>query len=161
MDPVQQLHLDLEAYLENKQQDPVFRLLVSGWRFWPRGAASRVWQILAQKRLLLPPDMLLVVVDGACPYDGVDAYAHEWATVNEAAGHNVRSEREPASWSKYRRAAGPIRNQSMVDKGADEMVAFPQFAAPESYRGKRSGTHDCIQRAQAAGIPVRIYPWVW
>lgn len=50
-----------------------------------------------------------------------------------------------ADWTKHGRAAGPIRNQRMLDEGKpDRVVAFP---------GGR-GTADMVRRATAAGIPV-------
>jgi hypothetical protein len=50
-----------------------------------------------------------------------------------------------ADWHTHGRAAGPIRNQRMLDKGKpDLIVAFP---------GGR-GTADMVRRAKAAGIEV-------
>jgi len=50
-----------------------------------------------------------------------------------------------AKWSKHGRAAGPIRNQEMIDEcKPDLVVAFP---------GGR-GTADMVRRAKAAGIRV-------
>lgn len=48
----------------------------------------------------------------------------------------------------YCPAVGNHRNQRMVDLGADMCLAFPL--------GRASGTRDCVRRAAAAGIPVRI-----
>ena len=51
----------------------------------------------------------------------------------------------PADWGKYKKAAGPIRNQQMIDEGKpDLVVAFP---------GGR-GTQDMIKRAKRYGIEV-------
>lgn len=51
-----------------------------------------------------------------------------------------------ADWHTHGKAAGPIRNQRMLDEGKpDLVVAFP---------GGR-GTADMVKRAKAAGIPVR------
>lgn len=51
-----------------------------------------------------------------------------------------------ADWKKHGRAAGPIRNQRMLDEGKpDLVVAFP---------GGR-GTADMVRRARAAGVEVR------
>lgn len=51
----------------------------------------------------------------------------------------------PADWKKHGKAAGPIRNQRMIDEGKpDLVVAFP---------GGR-GTEDMVRRAEAAGIKV-------
>lgn len=49
-----------------------------------------------------------------------------------------------ANWTEHGRAAGPIRNQEMVDSGLDLLIAFP---------GGR-GTADMVRRARAAGVPV-------
>lgn len=49
----------------------------------------------------------------------------------------------------YCPAAGNYRNQRMVDLGADVCIAFPL--------GVSRGTRDCMERAEAAGIPVRCY----
>jgi hypothetical protein len=51
----------------------------------------------------------------------------------------------PADWNKHGRAAGPIRNQQMLDEGRPDMViAFP---------GGR-GTADMVSRAKKAGVRV-------
>lgn len=50
-----------------------------------------------------------------------------------------------ANWLKHGRAAGPIRNQQMLDEGKpDLVVAFP---------GGR-GTADMVRRAREAGVEV-------
>jgi hypothetical protein len=49
-----------------------------------------------------------------------------------------------ADWRKYGAAAGPIRNQRMLEGPPDIVVAFAG--------GK--GTADMVQRARAAGIAV-------
>lgn len=83
-----------------------------------------------------------VVIHGAAP--GADSLAARWA---EAAG--VQCEAFPVSkveWSVIGPAAGPMRNQRMLDLGKPEMVlAFP---------GNR-GTADMIRRAVSAGVPVK------
>lgn len=57
-----------------------------------------------------------------------------------------------ADWKQHGRAAGPKRNQLMVDLGATRMCAFPIGDDTQS-----RGTWDCIRRARKAGIPVTIY----
>lgn len=54
-----------------------------------------------------------------------------------------------ADWERYKRAAGAIRNQVMLDTGIDEVIAFPG--------GK--GTHDMCQRAERAGVLVTRIGW--
>ena len=130
-----------------------FRLLVTGWRFWPREAS---WVIHRQLELarwaLVGPRNRMIVVDGECPRGGVDLYAHEWAL--EFIGPEG-TERHPAPWKEMGNAAGPQRNQFMVDLGADICFAFPGPVVP----GKKGGTRDCIERAEKAGIPVQQFPW--
>lgn len=70
---------------------------------------------------------------------GADTLADEWA-----AARGVNAVRFPADWETHGRAAGPIRNQDMVDDGAIVVVAFP---------GGR-GTADLMKRARRAGITV-------
>ena len=71
---------------------------------------------------------------------GADAMAEEWA---------ARCGTEflifYADWTKHGRAAGPIRNQKMLEEGKPQMViAFP---------GGR-GTADMVSRARKAGVDV-------
>ena len=81
-----------------------------------------------------------VVLHGAA--SGADRLAGEVATEMK-----VPVEEYPARWNDYGRAAGIIRNQMMLTHGKPDLVlAFP---------GGR-GTADMVQRAQKAGVPVRI-----
>ena len=52
----------------------------------------------------------------------------------------------PAQWAKYGKAAGPIRNQQMLDSKPDTVIAFPG--------GK--GTKDMVTRATNNGVPVIV-----
>jgi predicted Rossmann-fold nucleotide-binding protein len=71
---------------------------------------------------------------------GADELAARWAVLN---GVEVRA--YPANWEAHGKAAGPLRNQRMLNEERPNMViAFP---------GGR-GTSDMISRAQAARVPV-------
>ena len=71
---------------------------------------------------------------------GADRLAYMWAAMRGIIVHNV-----PADWKKHGKAAGPIRNQQMIDLfWPAALIAFP---------GGR-GTADMIQRAKAAELPV-------
>lgn len=59
-----------------------------------------------------------------------------------------------ADWTKYGRAAGPIRNKEMVNLGADLCLAFPDHPKGQGSRG----TWGCIELAHQAGIPTLV---VW
>lgn len=72
---------------------------------------------------------------------GADTLAHSWAGIN-----GCLVEIYWAQWNVHGKAAGPIRNQRMIDEGRpDLVVAFP---------GGR-GTTDMVRRARVAGIEVR------
>jgi len=83
------------------------------------------------------------IVVGDCP-TGADQFAREWAEYNF-----LEPEVYVADWDKHGKAAGPKRNQAMVDSGANLCLAFPE--------GDSRGTRDCIRRALVAGIPTIIY----
>lgn len=85
----------------------------------------------------LPKDVTIMHGGAA----GADALADEYAVVNWCGLEVFR-----ADWKTHGRAAGPIRNQQMINEGKpDLVVAFPG--------GK--GTADMVRRARAAYIPVR------
>lgn len=90
---------------------------------------------------------ILDVAHAACPITvlihgnakGADQIADEWA-----AGKCMTSTFLPA-WEEHGRAAGPMRNQRMLDEGKPHLVvAFPG--------GK--GTADMVARAKKAAIKV-------
>ena len=86
----------------------------------------------------LPTD-ICIISGGA---DGADKLAEDWAVINYCQWKTF-----PADWRRYGKAAGPIRNQQMIDKGKpDLVVAFP---------GGR-GTANMIMLAKENEIPVRI-----
>jgi len=74
---------------------------------------------------------------------GADELARMWALSRFCDYDNF-----PADWKKHGKAAGPIRNQQMIDEGKPTKV----FA----FDGGR-GTADMVRRAKAAGIPVLAF----
>jgi hypothetical protein len=84
----------------------------------------------------------MTIVHGGAP--GLDSIV---GVLAKSRGMQVEIHR--ADWHIHGNAAGVIRNQKMVDLGADLLVAYP---LPE---GK--GTQDCIQRAVKAGIPTLVF----
>jgi len=73
---------------------------------------------------------------------GVDAQAAKWA---KAAG--IKTIGYMADWSRHGKAAGPIRNQRMIDTGKPDLVV--------AFRGGR-GTADMVRRAKIAGIELLL-----
>jgi hypothetical protein len=86
----------------------------------------------------------LTVVHGDCP-NGADRIADLWASTYPRRAV-VTVERYPADWKKHGKPAGFIRNQQMVNRGADVCLAFPL--------GESRGTRHCMAAATKAGIPV-------
>lgn len=73
-------------------------------------------------------------------YQGADQLAYEWAKDRGVPGRAY-----PAHWSLHGNAAGPMRNQRMLEQFRPErVVALPGGG----------GTADMVRRAQAAGVPV-------
>ncbi len=108
------------------------RVLVCGSRKWTDYAA------IEQRLKLLPPQTM--IIEGEAK--GADKMARRIAV---RIGLPVMP--FPAEWDKYRRAAGVIRNQQMLDEGKPDLVLA--FALPDSV-----GTKDMVARARKAGIPV-------
>lgn len=134
------------------------RILVTGSRWWDDellmgSALLDVWH----------PDALLLSGHAS---RGADRMAEMlWE------GWGGRVARYPANWNRacdpdchhgtrptradgtsYCPYAGFVRNQAMVDSGADVCVAFLKIGA------RNRGTRDCMERAEAAGIPIVEVP---
>jgi hypothetical protein len=106
---------------------------VCGGRDYPH--SDRVWSALDTLHQTLGP-FRVVTGDAA----GVDHYTHTWALHRGVPCLRVR-----ADWDRHGRAAGPLRNQELLDTHQPHLLlAFP---------GGR-GTADMRQRAETAGIPV-------
>ena len=118
-------------------QPELGRILITGSRNWENyGLVQYVLTDLYAK------NPSAVLVSGNCP-SGADAMCERmWCSL----GGKV--ERHPADWSLGRKA-GPLRNQQMVDLGADLCVAFR--------RGDSRGTTHCANAATLAGIPTEWY----
>lgn len=86
----------------------------------------------------------LTVVHGGAR--GADTLAGEWVQRMRTRGYPVVEEVHPADWDKHGKPAGCIRNQEMVNLGADACLAFPL--------GESRGTRHCMKAAEKAGIPV-------
>jgi len=141
------------------QDEREFRILVTGWRLWPHADRAFIGQVLYEVWMYnctgfggpdgsRPAIRLCTVVDGACPYGGVDHYAHKWAM---SMGLSIRSERHPAAWDGPK-LLGKERNSEMVAAGADIALAFP---GP----GSGWGTMDCMKKIINANIPMKTFPY--
>lgn len=115
------------------------RILITGSRDWTDETA--VHTLILAEAFNLPPGEV-VVIHGDCT-TGADVIADAFARKQ---GYTV--EAYPADWSQGRKA-GPLRNQHMVDLGADICLAFP-------LPGSR-GTLGCMKMAHRAGISLRVW----
>lgn len=136
------------------------RILVTGSRDWTDWTTLQ--EALYSRLLDCSKHEEFVVVHGHCP-SGADRMADNWAAGAQLVHDNVYAERHPADWERactgfcfhaprfkngkpYCPVAGHLRNQAMVDLGADVCLAFP-------LKDSR-GTKDCMKRAEKADIPV-------
>lgn len=112
------------------------RVIVTGSRDWPdrRGVWNALDELQEQQRGRLQ------VVHGGCP-TGADAAAGDWCLFRKVTPRVFR-----ADWERYGKAAGPMRNQNMIDEGADLVLAF--------VRNDSRGARDTVSRAEKAGIKV-------
>lgn len=131
------------------------RILVTGSRYWSdydtfvRGLTVAI-ETLADEN---PDDKNIVVVHGGAPGADVmsERYVAQVQNFLSGKGYTIRTEVHPAEWDKYGKAAGPIRNQKMVDLGADLVVAFFRKGA------QSRGTANCVAAAERAGLRVNRY----
>ena len=116
------------------------RVLVCGGRDY--ADRDQLYRILDAAHLA---NQIICLIHGAAR--GADALAADWAL-----DRDVLCTAYPADWDGDGGAAGPIRNQKMLDLGKPHLViAFP---------GGR-GTADMVKRAEKAGVPVaKVRPHV-
>lgn len=123
------------------------RVLFTGSRNWEgRIAEQRIWFILGRlEDLSVALGSQLVIVHGGCP-TGADAIVDRWARRRD-----YEPEVYPADWAKYGKAAGPIRNEEMVNSRPDMCIGF--------LRSESRGTVNCLEIAVAVGIPTFMIHW--
>ena len=112
------------------------RLLVAG----SRGVEDREAMLKAIRSVTTGnrPDLVIL---GGCPR-GVDAMALRWAEKN-----HYPVDLYPAYWDKFGKAAGPIRNKTMVQE-ADHVVVV--------WDGKSRGSANVIKIATELGKPLTV-----
>lgn len=112
------------------------KLLVSGDREWDDEETVRTVLLKLKPKIL---------VHGDCR--GLDRQAGKIA---QSLGIEVR--KYPANWKLHRKAAGPIRNQEMLDKESPDMLA----AFHNNFSNSR-GTRDMWNRVGKAHITRRLF----
>jgi hypothetical protein len=113
------------------------RILVCGGRdYSDQAMLFGVLDMLAEERAIY------TIIQGGA--DGADRLARLWCH-----SRKVRYENYPADWRTHGKAAGPIRNQRMIDEGKPTMGL--------AFTGGR-GTADMVRRLRRAGLPVQEFP---
>lgn len=151
-----------------------YRIGVTGSRNWYReGPIRRALRFTAQEGQVAGLRPVLVV--GDCP-TGADWIAAKlwrgWQWEPEvhyakwdlcgpgcpSKPHRVKrwpeDKHHPGTLEDWCPHAGPRRNRALVRSGLDVLLAFPMGDR------ERSGTRNCISRAEEAGVPV-VYPPRW
>lgn len=109
------------------------KVLVCGSRVYDD--SDQLYSFLDRQHAETP---ITTIIEGGAP--GADHLAMTWA-----ARMRIPRQRFNADWDKHGKAAGPIRNQQMLDEGKpDIVIVFPG--------GK--GTADMASRAKAQGFKV-------
>lgn len=72
----------------------------------------------------------------------VDLNAEKWAAKN-----SIPVELYPAQWNEHGKAAGPLRNRTMVSKAAALIAVWD---------GVSRGTEDCVAEARRRGLKVYV-----
>jgi hypothetical protein len=124
------------------------RLLITGSRTWDH-ASSITHVIQAALKTASGLGEILTVVHGGAY--GADAIAGSSTRRGFRDGWPIREEAHRAEWERYGKRAGMIRNQAMVNLGADLAAAF--------IRDHSRGATHCLRLIEAAGIPVVVVRW--
>ncbi len=124
-----------------------YRMIVTGSRYYKN--TEQVYSVIEEANERT--NGKLIIVQGEAK--GADTIAKLCA---ESMGIKVES--HPANWEKYKRAAGPIRNQSMLDESV-RLSFFDGYqlrfaVAFHENLAESKGTADMVTRLEAAGIRV-------
>jgi hypothetical protein len=112
------------------------RVLICGDRNWKN------FKLIEDFILILPKDT--TIIEGDCRgADKISGY------LGRKHGYEVIP--VPADWKKYGRAAGPIRNQAMLNLHQPNWVVAFHNDIEHS-----KGTKDMIERAKKAGVYVTV-----
>lgn len=118
------------------------KILICGSRDWDDYHPIYL-TLVGAKALAESLEEPLELVHGAAR--GADSRAAELAKSLDIPCHAV-----PANWSRDGRAAGPLRNQRMLDEHKIDVIYA--FRLP----GKSNGTDDMVRRGREAGIPTYV-----
>jgi len=113
------------------------KVLVCGGRDYKD--LNKAWDVLKE----IKPD---VIIEGGCRKADIRDYTADYCGWYYAYGHCIPCITHWANWGKHGKAAGPIRNQEMLDMWQpDLVVAFPGG----------DGTKSMVELARKAGVEVK------
>lgn len=118
-----------------------YTVLVCGSRHWCYNDAIIIYNTLKD---LLTNHSDLYIIHGGCA--GADSYADSLSRLL-----HIPVKEYSADWAMHGKAAGPIRNQQMLDNETVNLVVAFHDDIENS-----KGTKDMINRATKAGIAVQI-----
>lgn len=131
-------------------------LLVTGDRKW----RDRVWiETVLQGFRVQSGNTGLKIVEGCAK--GADMIAHTWGDkLARQKIARVQIYHCPAEWGTYGKAAGPRRNQEMLNM----LLKLPQprfVLAFHDDLSQSKGTKNMVNIAREAGITVRLHSHIW
>lgn len=118
------------------------RIIICGGRHFNDYDAleSLVDSVLAENDLT---DKEVEIVSGHC--EGADILGEQYAK-----NHGIICKVFPAEWTKYGRAAGPIRNSQMIEYASESHIPIViAFVSPHT-----KGTMDTIKKATKRGFAI-------
>ena len=114
------------------------RIVVAGCRNYSNYTEAKIF--IERCIMENSPNDIIILLSGRCK--GADALGEQYAKEK-----GILVEYYPAEWDKYGKAAGPIRNQKMVDN-CDYAICF--------WDNKSKGTKSLIDYAKKIGKPLFI-----
>lgn len=115
------------------------RILVTGSRDWDD--KETIYRALAETQGVMPHDQMILIHGGA---RGADGIASRYADSMDWGNQIYHPE-----WDKYGKRAGILRNEAMVNAGADVCLAF--------IRNQSRGATHCANYAETMGVPVKRF----
>lgn len=133
-------------------------ILITGARDYPPSEHIRAIELALDE---FEPTGTELVHGGARGIDTLigDAYLSMLETFPDYAEHSQVRE-FPADWNRYKLSAGPIRNRQMVKYVSEKQIEGHEvvcLAFPLQPRQPRSGTWDCIDAINHAGLLIKMY----